>query len=41
MAPPTTRRPRGTMSSPTGVFIYSGVLYVSDRNNHRVLLFQE
>ncbi|HUP91648.1 MAG TPA: NHL repeat-containing protein [Solimonas sp.] len=28
-----------TLSSPTGVSYASGVLYVSDRNNHRVLLF--
>lgn len=28
-----------TLSSPTGVSYASGVLYVSDRNNHRVMLF--
>jgi hypothetical protein len=28
-----------TMSSPTGVAVFNGVLYVTDRNNHRILLF--
>jgi hypothetical protein len=28
-----------TMSSPTGVTVFNAVLYVTDRNNHRVLLF--
>ena len=28
-----------TLSTPTGVALFSGVLYVTDRNNHRVLLF--
>jgi hypothetical protein len=28
-----------TLSSPTGVAWWSGVLYVSDRSNHRILLF--
>lgn len=31
----------GTLSSPTGVTYASGVLYVSDRNNHRVLFFPD
>ena len=30
-----------TLSSPTGVTYSSGVLYVSDRNNHRVLFFPD
>lgn len=29
----------GPMSSPTGVTFFGGVLYVLDRNNHRVLFF--
>lgn len=28
-----------TLSAPTGIFILNGVLYVTDRNNHRVLFF--
>lgn len=28
-----------TLSSPTGVLLFSGVLYVTDRNNHRLLMF--
>ncbi len=28
-----------TLSSPTGVTVFNGVLYVTDRNNHRILLF--
>lgn len=28
-----------TLSSPTGVSYFGGVLYVSDRNNHRILFF--
>ena len=28
-----------TLSAPTGVFLLNGVLYVTDRNNHRVLFF--
>ena len=31
---------RNTLSTPTGVSIANGVLYVTDRNNHRVLEFQ-
>jgi len=31
---------RETLSTPTGVAIVSGVLYITDRNNHRVLEFQ-
>lgn len=30
-----------TLSGATGVFVYSGVLYVSDRNNNRVLMFPQ
>lgn len=30
-----------TLSSPTGVTYFGGVLYVSDRNNHRVLFFPD
>lgn len=30
-----------TLSGPTGAFVYSGVLYVTDRNNHRVLMFPQ
>lgn len=29
-----------TLNGPTGVFDYNGVLYVTDQNNHRVLLFK-
>lgn len=29
-----------TLNGPTGVFNYNGVLYVTDQNNHRVLLFK-
>lgn len=35
---PTSER---TLNSPTGVTNYSGVLYVSDRNNHRVMFFPD
>lgn len=31
---------RNTLSTPTGVSVANGVLYVTDRNNHRVLEFQ-
>ncbi|MEC9362220.1 MAG: NHL repeat-containing protein [Pseudomonadota bacterium] len=31
----------GTVSGASGAFIYNGVLYVSDRNNNRVLLFPQ
>ncbi|MFA5940372.1 MAG: NHL repeat-containing protein [Sinimarinibacterium sp.] len=31
----------GTLSGPTGALVYSGVLYVTDRNNHRVLMFPQ
>ncbi|MDP9142174.1 MAG: NHL repeat-containing protein [Pseudomonadota bacterium] len=30
-----------TLSGASGAFIYNGVLYVTDRNNHRVLLFPQ
>ncbi len=30
-----------TLSSPTGVSYYNGVLYVTDRSNHRVLFFPD
>jgi len=30
-----------TLSGASGAFVYSGVLYVTDRNNHRVLLFPQ
>lgn len=30
-----------TVSGPTGVYVYSGVLYVTDRNNSRILLFPQ
>lgn len=30
-----------TLSGPSGVFVYSGVLYVSDRNNNRLMLFPQ
>ncbi|SFF62931.1 hypothetical protein SAMN04488120_11423 [Fontimonas thermophila] len=30
-----------TLSGATGAFVYSGVLYVTDRNNHRVLMFPQ
>ncbi len=30
-----------TLSGPSGVFVYSGVLYVSDRNNNRVMMFPQ
>lgn len=32
---------RRTLSSPTGATYFGGVLYVSDRNNHRVLFFPD
>jgi len=28
-----------TLSGPSGAFVYSGVIYVSDRNNNRVMMF--
>jgi hypothetical protein len=28
-----------TVSGPSGAFVYSGVIYVSDRNNNRVMMF--
>lgn len=28
-----------TLNAPTGIFLLNGVLYVTDRNNHRVLFF--
>lgn len=31
----------GTLSGATGALVYSGVLYVTDRNNHRVLMFPQ
>jgi sugar lactone lactonase YvrE len=30
-----------TLSAPTGVFLFSGVLYITDRNNHRLLMFPD
>jgi len=30
-----------TLSGPSGAFVYNGVLYVSDRNNNRVLMFPQ
>lgn len=30
-----------TLSGASGAFIYNGVLYVTDRNNHRVLMFPQ
>jgi hypothetical protein len=30
-----------TLSSPTGVTYFNGVLYVTDRSNHRVLFFPD
>ncbi len=30
-----------TLSGPSGAFVYNGVLYVSDRNNNRVMMFPQ